>query len=77
MWGDAQAEESEVKLKTQKSVIIYFFEYFYRADLSLCSELSGVPSADGLEENTAVDYPPAENQLGKIPCCHVRTVPED
>ena len=46
-------------------------------DLSLYSELSGVPSAVGLEENTAVDYPPAENQLGKIPCCHVRTVPED
>jgi hypothetical protein len=31
MWGNAQAAGAEVKLKAQKSVIIYFFEHFSRA----------------------------------------------
>ena len=38
---------------------------------------SGSLSLAGLNENATVDYPPAENQLGEIPCCHVCMIPED
>ena len=37
----------------------------------------GSPSTVSFDENTAVDYPPAENQLGEISCCHVCMVPEN
>jgi len=33
MRGDAQAAGAEVKLKASKSVMIYFYEHFYRAPI--------------------------------------------
>ena len=34
------------------------------------------PSPAGLDENATVNYPPAENQLGEVSCCHVCMAPE-